>query len=152
MLQWSTSMKAVKHVGRGKHAWKKVHLGVDRSGMILAEILTDGHADYARTALGLIDEVDGDMASFTADAAYDTTAINEAAGITAKGGPSRLQHSESNGCARPPRLLPDRQRMKIAQEGRVEAALPIHAPTPPNEPTWLLYPATNSDRMKRKAG
>jgi hypothetical protein len=58
---------AVKHGGRGKRAWKKLHLGVDRSGMILAEVLTDGHADDARTALGLIDEVDGDMASFTAD-------------------------------------------------------------------------------------
>jgi hypothetical protein len=71
---------AGKHGGSGKRAWKKLHLGVDRSGMILAEVLTDGHADDARTALGLIDEVDGDMASFTADAAYDTTAIYEAAG------------------------------------------------------------------------
>ncbi len=58
---------AVKHGGRGKRAWKKLHLGVDRSGVIVAEVLTDGNADDARTALGLIDEVDGDMASFTAD-------------------------------------------------------------------------------------
>jgi hypothetical protein len=71
---------AVKHGGSGKRAWKKLHLGVDRSGMIIAEVLTDGNADDARTALGLIDEVDGDMASFTADAAYDTIAIYEAAG------------------------------------------------------------------------
>ena len=70
---------AVKHGGRGKRAWKKLHLGVDRSGVIVAEVLTDGNADDARTALGLIDEVDGDMASFTADAAYDTTAIYDAA-------------------------------------------------------------------------
>ncbi len=70
---------AVKHGGRGKRAWKKLHLGVDRSGVIVAEVLTDGNADDARTALGLIDEVGGDMASFTADAAYDTTAIYDAA-------------------------------------------------------------------------
>ncbi len=70
---------AVKHGGRGKRAWKKLHLGVDRSGVIVAEVLTDGNADDARTALGLIDEVDGDMASFTADAAYDTIAIYDAA-------------------------------------------------------------------------
>ncbi len=70
---------AVKHGGRGKRAWKKLHLGVDRSGVIVAEVLTDGNADDARTALGLIDEVDGDMASFTADAAYDTTTIYDAA-------------------------------------------------------------------------
>jgi IS5 family transposase len=70
---------AVKHGGRGKRAWKKLHLGVDRSGVIVAEVLTDGNADDARTALVLIDEVDGDMASFTADAAYDTIAIYDAA-------------------------------------------------------------------------
>ena len=73
---------AVKHGGRGKRAWKKLHLGVDRSGVIIAEVLTDGNADDARTALGLIDETD-DVASFTADAAYDTIAIYDAA--TARG-------------------------------------------------------------------
>jgi hypothetical protein len=70
---------AVKHGGRGKRAWKKLHLAVDRSGVIIAEVLTDGNADDARTALGLIDEVDADMASVTADAAYDTLAIYDAA-------------------------------------------------------------------------
>ena len=69
---------AVKHGGRGKRAWKKLHPCVDRSGVIIAEVLTDGNADDARTALGLIDEMD-DVASFTADAAYDTTAIYDAA-------------------------------------------------------------------------
>ncbi|HIL81190.1 MAG TPA: IS5 family transposase [Myxococcales bacterium] len=59
---------AVKHGGNGKRAWKKLHLGVDRSGVIVAEVLTDGNADDARTALGLIDER-GDVSSFTADAA-----------------------------------------------------------------------------------
>jgi IS5 family transposase len=69
---------AVKHGGRGKRAWKKLHLGVDRSGVIVAEVLTDGNADDARTALGLIDEMD-EIESFTADAAYDTIAIYDAA-------------------------------------------------------------------------
>ena len=71
---------AVKHGGRGKRAWKKLHLGVDQSGVIVAEVLTDGNADDAKTALNLIDEVEGDIASFTADAAYDTIAIYDAAG------------------------------------------------------------------------
>ena len=70
---------AVKHGGRGKRAWKKLHLGVDQSGVIVAEVLTDGNADDAKTALNLIDEVEGDIASFTADAAYDTIAIYDAA-------------------------------------------------------------------------
>ena len=45
---------------------------------MVAEVLTDGNADDARTAVGLIDEIH-DVASFTADAAYDTIAIYDAA-------------------------------------------------------------------------
>ena len=70
---------AIKHGGSGKRAWKKLHLGVDRSGSIVAEILTDGDADDSRTALDLVDEIEEDITSFTADAAYDTIAIYEAA-------------------------------------------------------------------------
>ena len=69
-----------KHGGRGKRAWKKLHLGVDRSGVIVAEALTHGSADDAKTALDLIDNIEGDISSITADAAYDTTAIYDAAG------------------------------------------------------------------------
>ena len=70
---------AAKHGGRGKRAWKKLHIGVDRSGVIIAEILTHGSADDAKTALDLIDKVEGDITSITADAAYDTLAIYDAA-------------------------------------------------------------------------
>ena len=51
--------------------------------MIVARVLSDGTADDAVTGLSLIDEVGGDIASFTADAAYDTVAIYDAA--TARG-------------------------------------------------------------------
>jgi hypothetical protein len=70
---------AVKHGGRGKRAWKKLHLGVDESGVIVAEIMTGGNADDAKTGLNLIDDVEGDIASFKGDAAYDTTAIYDSA-------------------------------------------------------------------------
>ncbi len=69
-----------KHGGRGKRAWKKLHLGVDRSGVIVAEALTHGSADDAKTALDLIDTIEGDISSITADAAYDVMAIYDAAG------------------------------------------------------------------------
>jgi len=72
---------AVKHGGSGKRAWKKLHLGVDRSGSIVAEVLTDGNADDSNAALNLIDKMKVPISSFTADAAYDTTAIYEAAGV-----------------------------------------------------------------------
>ena len=71
---------AVKHGGEGKRGWKKLHLGVDGSSVIVDQVLTDGSTDDAATALSLIDEVEGGIASFTADAAYDTIAIYDAAG------------------------------------------------------------------------
>ena len=43
--------------------------------MIVVETLTDGDVNDAKTALSLTDNVDGDIESFTADAAYDTLAI-----------------------------------------------------------------------------
>jgi IS5 family transposase len=69
---------AAKHGGRGRRAWKKLHIGVDQTGMIVVQTLTHGSSDDAKAALGLIDEIEGDIASFTADAAYDTIAIYDA--------------------------------------------------------------------------
>ena len=71
---------AAKHGRRGKRGWKKLHVGVDRSGAIVTQALTDAHADDAATAITLIDAVDGDLASVTGDAAYDTVAFYAAAG------------------------------------------------------------------------
>ena len=39
---------AAKHGGRGKRAWKKLHLGVDQSGVIVAKVLTDGNVTMRR--------------------------------------------------------------------------------------------------------
>ena len=71
---------AAKHGGRGRRGWKKLHVGVDRSGVIVAHALTDAQADDAMTGITLIDAVEGALASVTGDAAYDTVAFYEAAG------------------------------------------------------------------------
>ena len=47
--------------------------------MIVAELLTDGNADDSNTALDLLGTIEDDIASFTADSAYDTIAIYGAA-------------------------------------------------------------------------
>ncbi|MFT4571125.1 MAG: hypothetical protein ACI91F_002005, partial [Candidatus Binatia bacterium] len=47
--------------------------------VIVAQVLTDAAADDAKTGLHLIEETVGKIASVTADAAYDTVAIYEAA-------------------------------------------------------------------------
>ena len=62
--------------GRG---WKKLHLGVDRSGVIVVQALTDGYVDDATTGLTLVEATDGDLDSVTADPAYDTVAFYDAA-------------------------------------------------------------------------
>ena len=71
---------AGKHGRRGKRGWKQLPVGVDRSGVLVAQALTEGNADAATTALTLIEAVEGDLASVTADAAYDTIACYAAAG------------------------------------------------------------------------
>ena len=68
-----------KHGTRGTRGWKKRHFGVDRSGVIVAQAVTEPTADDATTGISLIEQVDGDIASVTADAAYDTIAFYEAA-------------------------------------------------------------------------
>jgi len=68
-----------KHGGRGKRGRRKLHVGVDAAGVIVAQALTDGNADNARTGFELIDNVAADIARVTADAAYDTLAFYEAA-------------------------------------------------------------------------
>ena len=69
-----------KHGVRGTRGWKKLHLGVDRSGVIVAHALTDATVDDAATAIALIRAVDGGLTSVTGDAAYDTIAVYDAAG------------------------------------------------------------------------
>ena len=50
---------AAKHGGKGKRGWKKLHLGVDPTGIIVAQVLTNGHADDAATVPDLLAQVWG---------------------------------------------------------------------------------------------
>ena len=71
---------AAKHGGRGRRGWRKLHLGVDGSRVIVACALTAPTADDAITGISLVDEVDGHLTRVTADPAYDTRACYGAAG------------------------------------------------------------------------
>lgn len=72
---------AAKHGTCGRRGWKKLHLAVDCSGVIIAQALTEANVDDAITGIDLIERVNGDLASVTADAAYDTLAFYDAAGV-----------------------------------------------------------------------
>ena len=58
---------AAKHGGRGKRGWRKLHLGVDATGAIVAQVLTDGNVDDAATVPALLDPLDGELSDFVAD-------------------------------------------------------------------------------------
>ena len=66
--------------GRGRRGWRKLHLGVDGSRVIVACALTEPTADDAMTGISLVDEVEGHLTRVTADPAYDTIACYGAAG------------------------------------------------------------------------
>ena len=70
---------AAKHGGCGRRGWRKLHLGVDQSGVIRVHTLTEATSDDATTALDLLTAVDGPLVRITADAAYDTVAVYQTA-------------------------------------------------------------------------
>jgi Transposase DDE domain len=63
---------AEKHGTEKRRSWKKLHLGVDAdTGRIVASALTGKDVDDGSQVGPLLDQVDGPVASFTADGAYD---------------------------------------------------------------------------------
>jgi transposase len=61
-----------KHGTHARRSWKKLHIGLDAgTGQIVAAALTDRDVDDAAQVGPLLDQVDGAVASFIADGAYD---------------------------------------------------------------------------------
>ena len=70
---------AQKH-GRRRRQWRKLYLAVDAgSGEIAAHVLTEGNADDAAQTPGLLGQAEGRIATVTADGAYDSGAVYQAA-------------------------------------------------------------------------
>ena len=109
---------AAKHGGRGRRGWRKLHLGVDQSGVIRVHTLTEETGDDATTALDLLTAVEGPLVRITADAAYDTVAVYDTAG--ARGAtvvipPARTANVSGHGPRSPAR---DRTITLVKQLGR----------------------------------
>ena len=63
---------AERHGGRSRRSWRKLHPGVDAdTGRIVASALTDKEVDDGSRVGPLLDQIDGAVASFTADGAFD---------------------------------------------------------------------------------
>ena len=67
-----------KH-GRARRSWRKLHLALDAdTGEIAASILTGHDADDAGQVPDLLGQIDGEIASVTADGAYDGDPVYQA--------------------------------------------------------------------------
>ena len=62
--QWA----AAKHGAKGIRGWRKLHVGVDANGVIIAEQLTDSTVDDSTVVTELLDQVEGEIERATADA------------------------------------------------------------------------------------
>ncbi len=61
-----------KHGTKRRRAWRVLHLATDAdTGRIVASVLADRDADDGSQVGPLLDQIDGSVASFTGDGAYD---------------------------------------------------------------------------------
>ena len=76
--------QAHKHkTSNQRRSWRKLHLGIDRDGYIIAVALTDRGVDDASAAISILEQVKDAIAQFTADGAYDTRPMYEALAASA---------------------------------------------------------------------
>ena len=68
-----------KHGKKGMREWRKLHIGVDENGVIVAEKLTASTIDDASMIKDLVDQIPEEkkIMRFTADGAFDQNAIYE---------------------------------------------------------------------------
>src|SRR6202040_3094260 len=60
-------------------SWRKLHLAIDAgTGEIVANALTDNGADDVGQVPGLLEQVEGEIASFIGDGAYDGEPVFQA--------------------------------------------------------------------------
>jgi len=70
-----------KHGTKLRRSWRKLHLGMDAgTGRIVASLLTAHDADDGAQIGPLLDEVNGPLASFTGDGAYDQDGVTASIG------------------------------------------------------------------------
>ena len=55
-----------------RRSWRQLHLGIDGDGYLIASALTDRTVDDACVAISMLEQIEGSIARFTADGAYDS--------------------------------------------------------------------------------
>jgi hypothetical protein len=73
--EWQTQ----KHkTSNRRRSWRKLHLAIDRGGYIIASALTDRTVSDASAGISILEQIEGTIARFTADGAYDSRPMYEA--------------------------------------------------------------------------
>jgi hypothetical protein len=67
-----------KHKTKTRRIWRKLHIGVDGDGFIVASVLTDSGAGDAVQVPALLDQVDEKIECSTGDGGYDTRGVYDA--------------------------------------------------------------------------
>src|SRR6516164_823950 len=114
---------AEKHRTSRRRSWRKLHIGVDAdTGQVVAAALTTNDVDDGSQVGPLLDQIDGPIASFTGDGAYDQDGVYSAVAVrhpqAAVIVPPRSSAvpSETADAAPTPR---DRHLQEIAEHGRM---------------------------------
>jgi hypothetical protein len=62
---------AQKHGEKKRKSWKKLHIGVDDQGLIIASTVTESHEQDPSQVPELLDQIEGDIDRFVGDGIYD---------------------------------------------------------------------------------
>ncbi|MFH5926957.1 IS5 family transposase [Roseomonas xinghualingensis] len=117
--EWLTE----KHGTQRRRSWRKLHLATDAdTGRIVASVLTGHDADDGGQVGPLLEGVDGPVASFTADGAYDRDDVH--AGIMARHPEAAIivpprSSAVPSASARTAPTARDRHLRTIAERGRM---------------------------------
>jgi hypothetical protein len=65
---------------KDRGGWRKLHIGVDGDGFIVAEALTENTKDDAAVLPELLGQIDGRIRRFTGDGAYDRKSVYDQIG------------------------------------------------------------------------
>ena len=77
--------RSKKHGKRRRKCWKKLHLGVDKNGWILASKVTDGHEHDASQVSSLLAQVNREIDRFVGDRIYDSEVVYKAVDLHSPG-------------------------------------------------------------------
>jgi len=72
--EWQTH----KHRANRRRSWRKLHLAIDGHGYIIASAITDRIVPDASVGISICQQIEGTIARFTADGAYDSRPMYEA--------------------------------------------------------------------------